>query len=440
MEEEGWPLFEDDEEWWGDQLDAETGPKQVKMLERMRRDVEVLNCLFNQEKPTRRLVRGNRVARVLYGFGDASGAGFGASWTEVRQSEGKDSERKVRYRFGRWGTDAEGASSNYRELKNLVDVLMEMGNSGELKGVEVFLFTDNSTAEAAFARGSSSNKTLFLLVKQVKLLEMSMHARIHIVHVSGKRMIVQGTDGLSRGVLSEGVMGGDEMTSFIPLHKTALERSEGLLGWIKECCDLPGKEEFESLSIEDWFEKGHDVIGGERNVDGVWVPQTRTGHYVWAPPPCIAVQCLEELRKARHKRQKSSHVFVCPRIMTTVWQRHLLRSADIVIYIPPGHQVWSTYQHEPLLLGLYFPFIEHEPWQLKHSPRILAMGRRLQQVCKTDPKSSGRLLRQLWSFTRKLHELPEHVVFRMLHRSGDPEFPPSTPRKRRRTGVEEKEG
>lgn len=429
----------------GDDFDEEfhvsgEGPKQVKMVDRLKRDVNVLSCLFITDKPTCRLVRGNNIARVLYGFGDASGAGFGASWTEPTETHDSDLGRRIRYRFGRWGSDAEGASSNYRELRNLVEVLEEMGTKEELRGVEVFLFTDNSTAEAAFSRGSSSNKMLFQLVKQVKLLEMKKQAKIHIIHVAGKRMIVQGTEGLSRGVLSEGVMGGDEMNSFIPLHKTALERSEALLGWIKECCDLPGKEEFVSLSVDEWFEKGHDVIGGDSNVDGMWIPRTATGCYVWAPPPCVALQCLEELRKARHKRQDSSHVFVCPRIMTTEWQKQLLRSADVVIYIAPGHPVWSVSQYEPLLLGIYFPFLKHDPWQLKHSPRILEMGRRLQQVCKVDPKSSGRLLRQLWQFLRELRDMSEHVVFRVLHGTGDAEVSMSVTRKRRRTSVEKKKG
>jgi hypothetical protein len=395
-------------------------PSKVRLVARMRRDVEVLSAMFGASVPTRRLVRGKQVARVLYGFGDASGSGFGASWTEPVDSRNEDTEeRRIRYRFGRWGSDVEGASSNYRELKNLVDVLEEMGEKGELQGIEVFLFTDNSTAEAAFARGSSSSKSLFLLVKRIKLLEMTKRTRVHVIHVSGKRMIVQGTDGLSRGMLSEGVMGGDDMTSFVPLHKTALERSEGLLAWLKSHCDAPGKQEFECLSVEQWFEKGHDVIGADTNVDGVYVPRIAAGCYVWAPPPCVAVYCLEELRKARHKRQKSSHIFVCPRVMTTAWQRQLLRSADCVVHIPPGHPHWSHDQHEPLVIGFYFPFLKHEPWQLKGSPRVLELGGQLQRMCKDDPVSSGRLLRQLWDLTRRLPSLQEHVVLRMLQGTGN---------------------
>jgi hypothetical protein len=112
------------------------GPPMVKMMNRMKRDLEVLKSMFASSTPSRRLVRGKAIARILYGFGDASGAGFGASWSKPFQTGSHITT--MRYRFGRWGEDEEGSSSNYRELKNLVDTLDEMVRSDELTGVEVF--------------------------------------------------------------------------------------------------------------------------------------------------------------------------------------------------------------------------------------------------------------------------------------------------------------
>ncbi|MFN9983478.1 MAG: hypothetical protein ACK53Y_26365, partial [bacterium] len=73
------------------------------------------------------------------------------------------------YRYGLWGNDLVGATSNYRELFNLseaaeehvralsfhhltglVDVVSHEAAAGLLSGVEFFLFTDNGVAEAAF--------------------------------------------------------------------------------------------------------------------------------------------------------------------------------------------------------------------------------------------------------------------------------------------------
>ena len=53
------------------------------------------------------------------------------------------------------------ASSNYRELRNLVEALEELQQHGDLIGAEIFLFTDNSVAEAAFYKWTSESKTLF---------------------------------------------------------------------------------------------------------------------------------------------------------------------------------------------------------------------------------------------------------------------------------------
>jgi hypothetical protein len=216
-----WETMADEE--WGDYKrwkeakdvqkarDEERGlhaPTEVRAVGRWVADVEMLSGLFQGKTPSMRLIRGYSLARVLYGFGDASRAGFGASWVEQTCAQ---SGNAVRYRFGWWGKEGMDKSSNFRELRNLLDTLETMGANGELLGVEVFLFTDNATAEAAYGRGSSSSEGLFLMVKHLKLMEMLYQSRIHVIHVAGKRMIVQGTDGLSRGSLQDGVMQGDDM-------------------------------------------------------------------------------------------------------------------------------------------------------------------------------------------------------------------------------------
>lgn len=45
-------------------------------------------------------------------------------------------------------------------------------------------------------------------------------------------MIAQGTDGLSRWKIFEGVMNGQVMLTFVPLHLSAVERSPPLKEWI----------------------------------------------------------------------------------------------------------------------------------------------------------------------------------------------------------------
>jgi hypothetical protein len=86
-----------------------------------------------------------------------------------------------------------------------------------LVDTELFLFTDNSTVESAFYKGSSSSKKLHALVLRLHKLALDYSIILHVIHLAGTRMIAQGTDSCSRGVLMEGVMAGKGMLSFVDL-------------------------------------------------------------------------------------------------------------------------------------------------------------------------------------------------------------------------------
>ena len=404
-------------------------PGEVKPVPRLSRDLSALQRLLSEEKPPKRLVRGQLIHAVRYAFGDASKAGFGSSWV---------SSNGVKYRFSTWGRDIANGSSNLRELKNLVDTLKVMAKAGELEGAEVFIFTDNSTAEAAFFKGSSKSKLLFELILELRELEMNHRTKLHFIHVAGTRMIAQGSDGLSRGNLSEGVMRGTEMSSFIPLNESALERSSTLKHWIESWAT--GDLEF--LSPKDWFLRGHDIVEGnfETNVDGFNWPLYRKGTFVWSPPPAAAETMLEEVRKARHRRTESTHLIVIPRLMTPTWQKHLRKVSDIVLSVPAGHPAWPANMHEPLTLGIVFPFIRHRPWRLYRSPVLLDLERKLREVWKAQSSAEGPLLCELWSLPRQLANLSQKLVWKLLRGLSGIEVPGCSPRKRRRVKVEEEKG
>ena len=48
--------------------------------------------------------------------------------------------------------------------------------------------------------------------------------------------------------------------------------------------------------------------------------------------------------------------------------------------------------HESLTLVFVFPFIRNEPWQLKRSPAIVGMGKRLSKMFKEGDGSLGFVL------------------------------------------------
>lgn len=176
---------------------------------RLKDDIAALRKLSNFALPPLRVVRPAKVVQVFYGFGDASGDQFGSTTSanyncRAKFSETLKSESGLRYRLGIWSALEKKESSNYKELNNLVESTEHEVESGRLRNCEFFLFTDNSTAESCYYRGSSSSKLLHALVLRLRMLEMKYGLLIHVIHVSGKRMIAQGTDGCSRGSLLEG--------------------------------------------------------------------------------------------------------------------------------------------------------------------------------------------------------------------------------------------
>jgi hypothetical protein len=160
-------------------------------------------------------------------------------------------------------------------------------------------------------------------------------------------MICQGTDGLSRGDNTTGVMAGHPMISFVPLHLEAVHRSPQLVPWLQSwlpLCDI------RPLLPENWFEAGHGLSGGTLRSDGMWEPhESKVQWFLWTPPPAAASATLDELSISRQKRPHLNHVFVCPRLMTSMWRKKLFKVSDAVLELPAGfHPEWPSTMHEPL--------------------------------------------------------------------------------------------
>ena len=103
----------------------------------------------------------------------------------------------------------------------------------------------------------------------MRLLETRAGIKVYFIHVAGTRMIDQGADGLSRGNLTEGVMGGKSMEFFVPIHLGAIERSPEILPWIKSWAKTEVKSDWLLLSPEHWFDRGRDFGGGSKSSDGM---------------------------------------------------------------------------------------------------------------------------------------------------------------------------
>jgi hypothetical protein len=161
-------------------------PQKLLPVPWLRSDVLCLLELFKEETPAVRCVRGATYATVVYGCGDASGAGFGSAFVaNANCGDGDKLDNSIAYRVGVWGSNSDDVSSNFCKLRNVVEGIKAEVEEGRLRNAELFMFTDNSTAEAAFYRGTLSNKELFKLVLRLKKLEMTAGIKIHLIHISG---------------------------------------------------------------------------------------------------------------------------------------------------------------------------------------------------------------------------------------------------------------
>jgi hypothetical protein len=105
---------------------------------------------------------------------------------------------EIMWRAGQWVEVFEKQSSNRRELENIVVALEGCVREHRDTAVELFMFTDNVVTECAYFRGTSTSPIMFDLVFRLRKLELLYGWKIHMVHIAGTRIIVQGTHGLSR--------------------------------------------------------------------------------------------------------------------------------------------------------------------------------------------------------------------------------------------------
>jgi len=395
-DDEGWKLItlSDDREE-EDQMFRDTdAPEFVIPLSRLSEDVSVLETLTANDTPPRCFSRPTAVAVATYGFGDASGPGFGMStWSA--------GDVHVDYRFGTWTPVITSRPSNYREFLNMVMEIEMKAERGELhKGTELFLFTDNFTTEAVFYSGNAKSRPLYELILRLHKVQMNGDIFVHIIWVSGKRMIAQGADGLSRGDLTNGVMSGKPMLDFAPLHLSAIQRREQQLKRLLDSCfQLPPGQTFCYLKPDEWYT----------------LPFDSDGAFVWAPPPAAADAAVFQCAEAVHVRPWNTHIFLVPTLMTNRWRRTLSKASDFMMTLPFDKDAWPREsEFEPLTLAIVFPLLAREPWRVK---RTDIGSERTRPVLGLQWGSFAHVrdyLRKLWVQARALEPMPGSLARSLL--------------------------
>jgi hypothetical protein len=267
-------------------------------------------------------------------------------------------------------------------------------------GVELFLFTDNFVAETIFYKGDARSRPLFEVALRLRQLEMKHGLFVHLIWVSGKRMIAQGTDGLSRGDLTTGVMRGDHMLDFVPLHLSVAERSPAHVSWLLDVCLPLGQERRWTILLEDgWFTQ----------------PFHEDGVFFRAPPPCVADVAVNLATEAHHIRPWNAHVFLVPSLMMNRWRRQLSKAANLLVVLPFDDDLWPNEgQYERLTLAIICPLLREAPWRVARSNLRGRVAHAVQGLHEASLALVGDRLREFWMGAWALPTMQGGVARSML--------------------------
>jgi hypothetical protein len=375
----------------------EPAPRDINKIPLLRIDVDILLKFFSHPNPVQVIFRPIRgAAYVAYGAGDASGEGFGSNIHPLGLAP--------LLRHGFWCTEDSEQSSNWRELRNLVDAVRVEAESGRLAGRELWLATDNSTTAAAYHHGAAGSPRLHQLATELRMLTLVGNFVLNIFHVAGTRMIEIGVDGLSRGEKHIGALLGTPQSA-APLHLSPLERAPPLRVWLEGWIG----EEFRVAEPIDWFHAAQHT--GQDGASGAWV---------WDLPPGAALAALEELGTARLKRHEQLRgVVLVPQLLQNEWRRRFCKIVDFYFVEPAGAITeWPANVHEALTVGIYLPLCRYRPWSWKRVPFVVPLGIALSKMHKTGDPTARDLLLKFWRASARVAVMPESVVCDVLQSPG----------------------
>ena len=287
-------------------------------------------------------------------WGDGSGTGTGGTTELYRVAAGQEANPGVELWMGVWKTRAAERSSNWKEARTVLESLLLERGSERIRETTVFYFTDNLVSYYIINGGSSRSPELHHLVQEIKEVCQHLGCRLEVVHVPGTLMILQGTDGLSRGVwlAPERRMSEINQLVFEPVFM-----SPSLCEWASALVSArPGKPQ------------DYATIGSFRHIQGCLT--------VWNPPPECARQVLGTyLRRWVQCFEDSEAVFLIPRILQKQWG-HMSRYIREVGVFQSG------------LLPVSCRFVSHLPFVVLHIPvhSHSLRPRRMDQAPPAQPK------------------------------------------------------
>jgi site-specific DNA-cytosine methylase len=135
-------------------------------------------------------------------WSDASNYGF----AECLATEETDELPRMAFTHGVWPEAIAGFSSNWHELATVLHSIRSRAE--ELRDSNVHFCTDNTTTVKCVNSGVVHSVQLMKLSRELKLVQAQYNIGIEALHLSGKMMQLQGTDGASRSAPWLGVYSG----------------------------------------------------------------------------------------------------------------------------------------------------------------------------------------------------------------------------------------
>ena len=279
----------------------------------------------------------DRAVRTRMHYTDGSGFGTGGCGYDL----GKGAMPRVEFFAGLWRGEATSMTSNWKELRSILLALRRERQRGERTGTRPSLWrtriyhaTDNVVSESILLKGTSTSPKLQQLLREIAYEQRLMQCDLVPVHVAGKRLIAQGTDGLSRGQTHVGSMSGTttNVDEFNPLTARPSAPAPPLAEWARQRWP-----DHRLLVQPDQWTAAH--VCGKATL--------------WMPPPMLARRAVTTFLRCRMMApETTSAVFLLPRRHTAPWRRQLRHFASVTRVRAGEGAHWPESEFEPLVVAV----------------------------------------------------------------------------------------
>jgi hypothetical protein len=307
----------------------------MKLSDETRADLKDWWCLFLHKNPGNRS-RAGYMSTVGVSWGDGSGTGMGGMFEFAHNNEDP-----ILTWMGTWSPLAAMHDSNWQELRTLLWTMERLDRQGaDLQGGTLFYFTDNLVSYYIAHNGSSTSRELHKLIRRIKILEIKMDCRVELVHVPGKLVIEQCTNGLSRGIWAspERVLRSSVEESWLALTVTPYSPIMGQ--WALHLVGHSPNRVF--VHHPDTSEWTWPSIGDQTTI--------------WTPSPEIGRQAVTRVLDywVEHPHTTNA-IFLIPRVLQQDWgylSRHIL---EYGVFLPQSLPWGCRYQSLIPFCVLYLP-------------------------------------------------------------------------------------